>query len=92
MTPTDDVEDARVIVLNTCAIRENADHKLYGNLGHLKPLKAAPTCGSWSPGCLAQKDQGQIQERAPWVDVVVGPTPYRTCWTCCGAPRKPVRR
>ena len=41
MTPTDDVGDARVIVLNTCAIRENADNKLYGNLGHLKPLKDA---------------------------------------------------
>jgi tRNA-2-methylthio-N6-dimethylallyladenosine synthase len=73
MTPTDDVEDARVIVLNTCAIRENADHKLYGNLGHLKPLKAArPDLRIVVAGCLAQKDQGQIQERAPWVDVVVG--------------------
>ena len=39
MTPTDDVDEARVIVLNTCAIRENADNKLYGNLGHLKPVK-----------------------------------------------------
>ena len=38
MTPTDDVHDARVVVLNTCAIRENADNRLYGNLGHLKPL------------------------------------------------------
>ena len=73
MTPTDDVEDARVIVLNTCAIRENADHKLYGNLGHLKPLKATrPDLRIVVAGCLAQKDRGQIQERAPWVDVVVG--------------------
>ena len=39
MTPTDDIDRARVIVLNTCAIRENADNKLYGNLGHLKPVK-----------------------------------------------------
>jgi tRNA-2-methylthio-N6-dimethylallyladenosine synthase len=73
MTPTDDVADARVIVLNTCAIRENADRKLYGNLGHLKPLKATrPDLRIVVAGCLAQKDQGQIQERAPWVDVVVG--------------------
>ena len=73
MTPTDDVGDARVIVLNTCAIRENADHKLYGNLGHLKPIKAAnPELRIVVSGCLAQKDQGEIQRRAPWVDVVVG--------------------
>ena len=43
MTPTDDADDARVIVLNTCAIRENADNKLYGNLGHLKPAEGART-------------------------------------------------
>jgi tRNA-2-methylthio-N6-dimethylallyladenosine synthase len=73
MTPTEDVADARVIVLNTCAIRENADNKLYGNLGHLKPLKAKnPDLRIVVAGCLAQKDQGTIQEKAPWVDVVVG--------------------
>ena len=49
MTPTEDPGDARVIVLNTCAIRANADNKLYGNLGHLKPLKdRGRTFGSWS--------------------------------------------
>jgi tRNA-2-methylthio-N6-dimethylallyladenosine synthase len=73
MTATDDVADARVVVLNTCAIREKADAKLYGNLGHLKPLKAKnPELRVVVAGCLAQKDQGTIQERAPWVDVVVG--------------------
>ena len=73
MTPTEDPGDARVIVLNTCAIRENADNKLYGNLGHLKPLKDAnPDLRIVVSGCLAQKDQGLIQRRAPWVDVVVG--------------------
>jgi tRNA-2-methylthio-N6-dimethylallyladenosine synthase len=73
LTPTDDVADARVIVFNTCAIRENADNKLYGNLGHLKPLKDRnPGLRIVVAGCLAQKDQGRIQERAPWVDVVVG--------------------
>ena len=71
--PTEDVAEARVVVLNTCAIRENADNKLYGNLGHLKPLKAKhPDLRIVVAGCLAQKDQGLIQERAPWVDVVVG--------------------
>jgi tRNA-2-methylthio-N6-dimethylallyladenosine synthase len=73
MTPTEDVADARVVVLNTCAIRENADNKLYGNLGHLKPLKRAnPDLRIVVAGCLAQKDRGLIQEKAPWVDVVVG--------------------
>ena len=73
MSPTDDVSEARVIVLNTCAIRENADNKLYGNLGHLKPLKdRQPDLKIVVAGCLAQKDQGLIQRKAPWVDVVVG--------------------
>ncbi len=73
MTPTEDVEAARVIVLNTCAIRANADNKLYGNLGHLKPLKDRnPDLKIVVAGCLAQKDRGLIQQRAPWVDVVVG--------------------
>src|SRR3954465_11656588 len=73
MMPTDDPGDARVIVLNTCAIRENADNKLYGTLGHLKPLKdQRPALRMVVAGCLAQKDQGEIQRKAPWVDVVVG--------------------
>ena len=73
MTPTGDPSEARVVVLNTCAIRENADNRLYGNLGHLKPLKERnPDLRVVVAGCLAQKDQGRIQERAPWVDVVVG--------------------
>ena len=73
MAPTREARDAEVIVLNTCAIRENADNKLYGNLGHLKPLKRArPDLRIVVAGCLAQKDQGVIQRKAPWVDVVVG--------------------
>jgi tRNA-2-methylthio-N6-dimethylallyladenosine synthase len=73
MAPTEDPGDARVIVLNTCAIRENADNKLYGNLGHLKPLKERnPDLRIVVAGCLAQKDRGLIQRKAPWVDVVVG--------------------
>jgi tRNA-2-methylthio-N6-dimethylallyladenosine synthase len=73
MAPTQDVREASVIVFNTCAIRENADNRLYGNLGHLKPLKAAdPTLRIVVAGCLAQKDRGEILRRAPWVDVVVG--------------------
>jgi len=62
-----------VLVLNTCAVRENADNKLYGNLGHLRPTKDAnPGMQIAVGGCLAQKDRGEIVSRAPWVDVVFG--------------------
>ncbi len=70
---TDDVGDADVVVLNTCCIRENADNKLYGNLGQLKSVKAArPGMQIAVAGCLAQKDRDLIQRRAPYVDVVLG--------------------
>ena len=73
MERTDDPADADVVVLNTCTIRENADNKLYGHLGHLKSLKdARPGLQIAVGGCMAQKDQGLIQRRAPYVDVVFG--------------------
>ena len=66
-------DDADVIVINTCAVRENADNHLYGNLGQLRALKISkPELKIAVGGCLAQKDQGKILERAPWVDVVFG--------------------
>src|SRR5215831_15423918 len=67
------LDEADVVVLNTCCIRENADNKLYGNLGHLKTLKhARPDLQIVVAGCLAQKDREQVRERAPHVDVVLG--------------------
>jgi tRNA-2-methylthio-N6-dimethylallyladenosine synthase len=67
------LDDADVIVLNTCCIRENADNKLYGNLGHLKSVKEKrPDLQIVVGGCLAQKDRDTIRERAPHVDVVFG--------------------
>ena len=73
LEPTDDVEQADVVVLNTCCIRENADNKLYGHLGHLKALKdQRPEMQIAVAGCLAQKDRDLIQGRAPHVDVVFG--------------------
>jgi len=64
---------ADVVVFNTCAVRENADNRLYGNLGQLAPVKAAtPGMQIAVGGCLAQKDRGEITRRAPWVDVVFG--------------------
>ena len=68
-----DAGHADVVVFNTCAVRENADNKLYGNLGHLAPVKAAnPGMQIAVGGCLAQKDKGEITQKAPWVDVVFG--------------------
>ncbi|MGD9620388.1 MAG: tRNA (N6-isopentenyl adenosine(37)-C2)-methylthiotransferase MiaB [Mycolicibacterium sp.] len=65
--------DADVIVFNTCAVRENADNKLYGNLSHLAPRKQAdPQMQIAVGGCLAQKDREAVLHRAPWVDVVFG--------------------
>src|SRR5215831_4870196 len=66
-------EDPDVVVFNTCAVRENADNRLYGNLGHLLPVKnARPGMQIAVGGCLAQKDRAGIARRAPWVDVVFG--------------------
>ncbi|MGH3614171.1 MAG: tRNA (N6-isopentenyl adenosine(37)-C2)-methylthiotransferase MiaB, partial [Pseudonocardia sp.] len=68
-----DADSADVVVFNTCAVRENADNKLYGNLGRLRPAKIAhPGMQIAVGGCLAQKDRSEIVRRAPWVDVVFG--------------------
>ncbi len=65
--------DADVVVFNTCAVRENADNKLYGNISHLVPRKQAnPDMQIAVGGCLAQKDRDAVLKRAPWVDVVFG--------------------
>ncbi|KKK05747.1 tRNA (N6-isopentenyl adenosine(37)-C2)-methylthiotransferase MiaB [Micromonospora sp. HK10] len=66
-------EQPDVVVFNTCAVRENADNRLYGNLGHLRPVKVKhPGMQIAVGGCLAQKDRGEIVRKAPWVDVVFG--------------------
>jgi tRNA-2-methylthio-N6-dimethylallyladenosine synthase len=66
-------EQADVVVLNTCAVRENADNRLYGNLGRLAKVKREHDGFQIAVGgCLAQKDRSTILEKAPWVDVVFG--------------------
>jgi len=68
-----DGADADVVVFNTCAVRENADNKLYGNLSHLAPRKRSnPEMQIAIGGCLAQKDRESVLRKAPWVDVVFG--------------------
>ncbi len=80
---TDDVAGADVVVLNTCCIRENADDKLYGTLGHLKSLKAAhPGMQVVVGGCLAQKDRDLVQQRAltsTWCSVPTTWAPPSIC-------------
>lgn len=64
---------ADVVVINTCAVRENADNKLYGTLGHLASAKRDHEGMQIAVGgCLAQKDKSVILDKAPWVDVVFG--------------------
>ena len=73
MHPVDDFQSADVVFINTCTIRENADNRLYGNLGQLKQLKDRnPDMLLVVGGCAAQKDRELVRERAPWVDVVLG--------------------
>src|SRR5262245_4353106 len=73
LRPAASVDDADVVVLNTCCIRENADNKLYGNLGQLKRWKDGRDGRQIVvAGCLAQKDRELVRERAPQVDVVLG--------------------
>lgn len=72
-TPAAKGAQADLIIFNTCAVRENADNKLYGELSQLKPLKRKnPNMKIAVGGCLAQKDRGTIIEKAPFVDVVFG--------------------
>ncbi len=73
MVRTEAVEEADVVVLNTCCIRQNADDKLYGHLGHLKALQSRrPGLQIAVGGCLAQKDREELVRRAPHVDAVFG--------------------
>ena len=74
---TDAPEDADLILLNTCHIREKAAEKVYSELGRLKPLKAAnPALRIGVAGCVAQAEGAEIMARQPAVDLVVGPQAY----------------
>jgi tRNA-2-methylthio-N6-dimethylallyladenosine synthase len=73
MKAADGFESADVVYINTCTIRENADNRMYGNLGQLKAIKDLnPSMMLVVGGCAAQKDRDLIRQRAPWVDVVMG--------------------
>ncbi len=74
---TDRAEDADLVLLNTCHIREKAAEKVYSDLGRLKPLKEAnPDLRIGVTGCVAQAEGAEILRRSPLVDLVVGPQSY----------------
>lgn len=71
--PVSDQNPPDVVVFNTCAVRENADNRLYGNLGHWASIKKEhPGMQIAVGGCMAQKDKEIVVKKAPWVDVVFG--------------------
>ena len=78
LAPAGSLEEADVVLVNTCGVRDHAEQRVIGRLGQLKALKekspAMPLCVI---GCMAQRIGAQLLERAPWVDLVVGPDGYR---------------
>jgi|TARA_B100001094_G_scaffold262984_1_gene264378 tRNA-2-methylthio-N6-dimethylallyladenosine synthase len=73
MQKAENEDSADILFVNTCTIRENADDKLYGTLGHLKKWKSqADNRKLLVGGCAAQKDKNLVRDKAPWVDVVIG--------------------
>ncbi|MBL4927650.1 tRNA (N6-isopentenyl adenosine(37)-C2)-methylthiotransferase MiaB [Fuscibacter oryzae] len=84
-------EEADMVLLNTCHIREKASEKLYSDLGRLKPLKAAkPDLKIGVAGCVAQAEGAEILKRMPLVDLVVGPQSYHRLPEMARAPEKTV--
>ena len=74
MTQTENVDEADVILLNTCSVREKAEEKVFSHLGRFIPLKAKnPNLIIGVGGCVASQEGGNIIKRAPYVDVVFGP-------------------
>ena len=71
--PSEKRDDADIIIINTCAVREKAANRLFGHLGNLKPIKEAnPAMLICVGGCTAQNIRGQIQKKCPFVDIVFG--------------------
>ncbi len=74
MTQTENVNEADVILLNTCSVREKAEEKVFSHLGRFIPLKAKnPNLIIGVGGCVASQEGDNILKRAPYVDVVFGP-------------------
>lgn len=72
---TETPETADILIVNTCAIREKAETRVYGRLGQLKSLKR-PDSKLLVTGCLAEKDRAVMRSKAPWIDALLGPREY----------------
>lgn len=78
-TKTENIEDANLIILNTCEIREKASEKVYSELGRINNRKrAGKDFVITVAGCVSQSQGDQIFKRAPYVDIVVGPQSYHS--------------
>lgn len=74
LVPTEQIEEADVILLNTCSVREKAEDKVFSHLGRIAPLKQKnPDLIIGVGGCVASQEGDQIVQRAPYVDLVFGP-------------------
>ncbi|MBI1173310.1 tRNA (N6-isopentenyl adenosine(37)-C2)-methylthiotransferase MiaB [bacterium] len=88
---TEVAEEADLVLLNTCHIREKAGEKLYSDLGRLRPLKLArPEVKIGVTGCIAQAEGAEIMQRMPLVDLVVGPQAYHRLPALARAGGRPV--
>ena len=73
-TKTDDMQDADIIIINTCAIRENAHNKVMGNLGRIKHLKEKKDIITVFCGCMAQEEgiSKELTSKYKWIDIIMG--------------------
>lgn len=72
--PAEEMEDADIVIMNTCSVRQNAEEKVYGKIGEIKKLKDKnPDMLLGITGCMAQENKGKLIERMPIIDFVIGP-------------------
>ena len=72
--PVEKMEDADIVIMNTCSVRQNAEEKVYGKIGEIKKLKDKnPRLLLGIAGCMAQENKGKLIERMPIIDFVIGP-------------------
>ncbi|MCX8110570.1 MAG: tRNA (N6-isopentenyl adenosine(37)-C2)-methylthiotransferase MiaB [Syntrophorhabdaceae bacterium] len=77
-TPTKEVKDADLVIVNTCSIREKAEQKFYSLLGRFKKLKDKKGIILGVTGCIAQQEKEALKERLPFIDFALGPSGIHT--------------